>query len=179
MERPRGHRTSAEGPESAGSSQGDIGKFRPHLDGRDWSFQKGNPACSPSPGHPQKRTPVRLRTGVRELSVSAALGFPASGSRRFWLPGAPYEDATSTEPKRLLSNGSPPFRGFLMRRDPTLPIPQAARASGTARVCFARVITSEFCFEPAVFVNRTDGGVEPILPGPRYELYPVLRSACS
>src|SRR2546425_5344665 len=63
-------------------------------------------------------------------------GFPRFGA----VPGAslhleiPYEDATSTEPIRLLSNGSPPPRGFLPWRDPTLPIPQAARAAGTARV---------------------------------------------
>src|SRR5207249_10373979 len=40
--------------------------------------------------------------------------------------GVPYEDVTSTELRRLLSNGSPPFRGSPSRRDPSLPIASAA-----------------------------------------------------
>ncbi len=77
----------------------------------------------------EKKPRPELRAGASRLSVSVTLGFPVHGATgTSQLPEVPYEDVTSTEPKRLLSNGSPPFRGIPPRRDPTLPIPRAARA---------------------------------------------------
>ncbi len=82
------------------------------------------------------RAPVRFRTRAQEHFGLGDGGLPRVGaepgaSRR---PEVPYEDVTSTEPRLLLSNGSPPSRGLRLRwRDPTLPVPRAARAGGTAR----------------------------------------------
>jgi len=60
-----------------------------------------------------------------DFSVLVALGHPDLGSipARHCAPEVPYEDATSTEPKRLLSNGSPPFRGFPFTEGPIPPDP--------------------------------------------------------
>src|SRR5262245_31180295 len=75
------------------------------------------------------RAPVHLRTGALGLSVLVTVGSPLRGNPGASLhPQIPYEDVTSTEPTRLLSNGSPPPRGYLPWRDPTLPNPPAARA---------------------------------------------------
>src|SRR5262245_22004416 len=93
--------------------------------------------------------------GAPWLSVSVALGNPVLGPAPFCAraPQGPYEDATSTEPKRLLSNGSPPFRGYLPWRDPTLPLPLAARAWGSARCNAARANDSLIMLRTANVLN--------------------------
>jgi len=70
---------------------------------------------------PYKRRRL-FRTGALRLSVSVTLGSPVLG----WIPAplhpdVPYEDVTSTEPNRLLSNGSPPFRGLAAVEGPNPP----------------------------------------------------------
>ena len=89
------------------------------------------------------RTPKNLGVGgatMRRVTEKSGSGTEASRSPRTfrfrwrwvtpsWGPGSPrrpevpYEDATSTERRLLLSNGSPPFRGHSITEGPNPPDP--------------------------------------------------------
>src|SRR5262249_57072171 len=94
--------------------------------------------------------PVRADR-AREHSVLVALGSRDGSSSDATASEFPYEDATSTEARLRLSNGSPPFRGHHLREDPTSPDRRAARARVVRARGVARANASNEC---AVFARR-------------------------
>src|SRR6185369_9575408 len=92
--------------------------------------------------HRKHQGPV-LSDRARERSVLVALGSREGAHQTPQASEFPYEDATSTEAKLRLSNGSPPFRGNHLREDPTSPDRRAAQA----RVVRARIPPCERTLE--------------------------------
>lgn len=74
---------------------------------------------------------------------------PSWGSGASLTPDFPYEDVTSTEAKRRLSNGSPPFRGLPTAEGPNPPDPSGRPSLRDRARCRRASELREFCWETA------------------------------
>src|SRR6266850_4388589 len=79
------------------------------------------------------RAPTRFRTGAPWTFGVGDAGFPVLGLTGVTAPKDPLRGRHLHRTQPITVQWITSFSGHLPRRDPTLPIPSAARAFGTAR----------------------------------------------